>query len=1238
MADAEEGNIQGGNMTQIAMHAQIGTLAEYKLGEDWQIYEERLDQYLTANYIKDDRKVSVLLTVIGPDAYKVIRDLANPDLPKDKTYLQLCEILRSQFSPRVSTFRKRIEFYETRQEQNEKVSEWYARIKKVAADCKFGNQLEAILKDKFISGLCEGRIRERLCEEEVTKSLNDLKEIALNKELSLQEVEVNKMKFIPGKRGGSAGSKAQEHSKWQQTQDNTNKGPKGNNVSKKGSACFACGKGGHVFATCKYKKYKCKICNEVGHLAVICKSKTNRVHFSEEAEELEMFYVKSENGVTQFMLTVLIQGVPVKCELDSGAGRSCIPIDFFERNLSKCTKKLNTSVQLAFYDGSIVQPAEEFEAKVVYKGKNVVKKILLVDKGSRPLLGRDLMQCFGIKFNIPVETYKIDEKPNGDDLIQLLEKYDEIFKQELGKYAYEKIKLEVTPDIKPIFIKPKPVAYAFRDNVDKIIDKLESDGMLTKVNNGKFGTPLVLIIKSDGSIRLCANYKITINKYLVDVNYPLPRIEDLFTALQGGEEFTKLDFLNAFNQLELDEETSDLLTWSTCKGIYRVNRLPFGTKPASAIFQRIIEKVLQGLPGVVCFIDDVVVTGKTRQEHLANLNGVLGRLQNAGFKLNIKKCKFFQKEIRFLGHVINKEGLKTDNSKVEAILKIPRPTNKSEVKTWVGTVNYYSKFIPNVAEILLPMYELLRDNTEFKWTEKCENAFIKTRKEITSKKVLVHFDRTKPINMYCDASQFGIAAVLTHVFFGGTERPIAFASRVLQPAEKNYAVIQKEALAIYFGAKKFYQYLIGNKFNLFSDHKPLEALFGKNKSLPEMAAGRLQRWAVFLSGFEYNFKHIKGKSNCIADGLSRLPIETQVIHGFDDGCEYFNFIESSVPLTAIQLKVETRKDPELSTIYSYVEKGWPIKIESHLKPYEIRKTEIYIDQGVLMWGYRILVPAKFRNKLLEELHLTHAGMGKLKSMARAYFWWPLLDKEIKKIALQCHACQLERPDPQKAKLKLFEEATFPFERIHIDFLGPIAKKMFLIVTDAFTKWPEVFSMNNTTKALNDQKNKNVQIDTIVNRYLLNYRTSTHCTTGETPAKLMFGRAIRTRFDFLKPDGKNKAIERIKRNHKGCENMWKRHMDQMLKVYEIVKNDDNTKEKSENVEIILDPVCVKNRIDQNENSQEKANVDSEITDVENELQKNNVDEQEKDVCALQMDSNVIRLIAESSSGNKLTAGH
>jgi len=202
-------------------------------------------------------------------------------------------------------------------------------------------------------------------------------------------------------------------------------------------------------------------------------------------------------------------------------------------------------------------------------------------------------------------------------------------------------------------------------------------------------------------------------------------------------------------------------------------------------------------------------------------------------------------------------------------------------------VNYYGKFVPNLSQILSPLYELQRSKV-FKWTRQCEEAFKNIKSELASEKNLIHFNKDWKLKLVCDASKVGIGAVLLHVLPNGTEKPISFASRVLHEAEKNYSVIHKEALAIYWAVCKFYQYLMGNEFILCSDHKPLKALFGEHKGIPQLAAGRLQRWALFLSGFQYKFEHIKGTKNAGADGLSRLPRHSKVSKPEIE--DYFHFI------------------------------------------------------------------------------------------------------------------------------------------------------------------------------------------------------------------------------------------------------------------------------------------------------------------------------------------------------------
>ncbi|XP_060804322.1 uncharacterized protein K02A2.6 [Amyelois transitella] len=647
---------------------------------------------------------------------------------------------------------------------------------------------------------------------------------------------------------------------------------------------------------------------------------------------------------------------------------------------------------------------------------------------------------------------------SADNLEDYLENFSDLFKNELGVIKGEEVNLElIDKDVKPVFHKPIPIPHAFKEKVDEELRKLEREGVITKVESSKWGTPLVPVVKDNGKLRLCANYKITVNKYIKDVNHPLPRIDDIFSALQGGEKFTKLDLRNAFNQLLLDNSTGELLAWSTSKGIFKLNRLPYGTKPASSIFQAKMEKILLGAKGVVNFIDDVLVTGCNDEDHLNNLKEVLKRFKEVGIRLNKSKCLFFQNEINYLGHIISKEGLKKDPAKLEAIINAPVPNNVTEVRSWIGMVGYYSKFVPQLSVKLKPMYDLLQKDRKFIWTKVCNDSFEQVKKEIVSDNILIHFNRDLPLRLSCDASQNGIGAVLSHILPDGTDRPISFISRVYSKAEKGYSMIHKEALAIYWAVQKFYQYLVGSKFELQSDHKPLQALFGEHKSLPQMAAGRLQRWSTFLSGFNYTFKYIKGMHNVIADCMSRLPLQNNSCIKQTNEYEYINLVADQNIVNLDLVRSETRKDPILSSVFNMIRYGFPKFTQNNsLKPYLQKKNELYIDQNVIMWGYRVVIPEKLRSHLLKELHSTHEGIVKMKCNARSYFWWPGLDMQIENLIKSCDVCMTYRSEPPKAPIISWPRTKVPYERVHADFLGPIDNKMILLIIDSYSKWPEAF--------------------------------------------------------------------------------------------------------------------------------------------------------------------------------------
>ena len=330
-------------------------------------------------------------------------------------------------------------------------------------------------------------------------------------------------------------------------------------------------------------------------------------------------------------------------------------------------------------------------------------------------------------------------------------------------------------------------------------------------------------------MRICGDCKVTINRAAKLDKYPIPCIDELFASLAGGRTFSKLDLSHAYLQVPLDSASQNV-TISTHRGLFIYTRLPFGIVSAPSIFQRAMENLLQGIPRVCVYLDDILVMGDTEQEHLANLAQVLGRLQDAGMRLKREKCAFLLPSVAYLGHVISADGLHTSDSKVEAIVDAPDPKNLTELCSFLGMVNYYGKFLPNLATILGPLYKLLRRTSAWNWGPRQKKAYCHVKRLLKSSTLLTHFDDRLPVILECDASPYGVGAVLFHQMLDGGEKPIGFASRTLTKAEQNYSHLDKEALAIVFGVKKYHQYIYGRRFAIRTDHKPLTHIFSETRA------------------------------------------------------------------------------------------------------------------------------------------------------------------------------------------------------------------------------------------------------------------------------------------------------------------------------------------------------------------------------------------------------------------------
>ena len=430
-----------------------------------------------------------------------------------------------------------------------------------------------------------------------------------------------------------------------------------------------------------------------------------------------------------------------------------------------------------------------------------------------------------------------------------------------------------------------------------------------------------------------------------------------------------------------------------------------------------------------------------------------------------------QNSVEYLGYRIDAQGLHAIEKKVEAIRNAPAPENQQQLRSFLGMINYYSKYISNYSTITHPLNELLKDGVAWKWCETQQKAFKRLKDKLSNAPVLTHFSDTLPLKFDTDASQCGIGAVISHVLPSGEERPIAYASRTLTKSERNYAQIEKEALSIVFGVNKFHQYLYGWKLLLVTDHKPLTTLLGPKSGIPTLAAARLQRWALLLAVYQYDIECRSTEKHVNADCLSRFPIRSE---GSSEGVDEVKLINTlqieSLPMNVDQVRKATRKDPILSRVLQFVMTGWPDKQnELETTHHFSKRHEITVADGCLLWGIRVIIPTQLRERVLHELHTGHPGIVRMKSLVRLHVWWPNLDKDIATIVLQCNDCQTSRNKPQPAPLHPWDWPKMPWQRIHIDFARPFMGKMFLIVVDSHLKWIEVEVMSSITSEATIEK-------------------------------------------------------------------------------------------------------------------------------------------------------------------------
>lgn len=429
----------------------------------------------------------------------------------------------------------------------------------------------------------------------------------------------------------------------------------------------------------------------------------------------------------------------------------------------------------------------------------------------------------------------------------------------------------ITTDDQPVNTKQYRFPPAHKAEIDSQVSKMIKNKII-QTSSSPYNSPLWIVPKKADSKgnkkwRLVIDFRALNEKTLGDA-YPLPNISDILDQLGSAKYFSVFDLASGFHQIPMAEEDAQKTAFSTPFGHYEFKRMPFGLKNAPATFQRLMDRVLSGLQGIELFVylDDIVIYASSLTEHNQKFNKLAERLRSANLRLQPDKCEFLRKEVTYLGHIISEQGVRPDPQKIEAVKNFPRPTNAKNIKQFLGLAGYYRRFLNNFSKVAKPLTALLKKDQTFNWQEPQETAFVTLRDQLCTEPLLQHPDFTRPFILTTDASGYAIGGILSQGEIG-KDKPIAYASRLLNAAEQNYSTIEKESLAIIYCVNHFRPYLYGNSFIIMTDHKPLEWLHSVKDP-----TSRLVRWRLKLAEYDYKVMYKAGKNNCNADALSRNPV------------------------------------------------------------------------------------------------------------------------------------------------------------------------------------------------------------------------------------------------------------------------------------------------------------------------------------------------------------------------------
>ncbi|XP_062538924.1 uncharacterized protein K02A2.6-like [Armigeres subalbatus] len=854
-------------------------------------------------------------------------------------------------------------------------------------------------------GARDERVRDKGLENSMC--LDDLTNYAINREMLLKQKE----KTRHSRENEGSGVLSAVDQEWKHKSSTVEQhGTRWNQVKRKEVECDNCGSWKHRNDSreCSARAARCNHCGRIGHYARKCRSRRNvpwnsrrpyrKFDGANSLREGDRYHHrgrivarrplpdipkvhKKDDGI----ITCKIDTFPVSFLIDSGAAINTLT----ERDwndLSKSAakiykKRFNCDRQFTAYAcQEPLQVVMIFEAWVSVNDNKpkTYAEFFVIQGAKKSLLCKRTAEELKV-LQVGLDVCHIELKTNA-----------------FPKFPNVQVKLSVDPNVPPRKLAYLRIPVAMEEKVDqKLLEMLHSDVIEPAIGPPEWISPMVVVPKGKSDIRMCINMKYP-NQAIQREHYPLPMIDTLLNKLRGSRCFSKLDITSAFHHIELHPDSRGITTFMTGRGLMRFKRLMFGINCAPEIFQRVMTEMLCGIEGIIVYIDDVVVSGRNREEHDARLRETLAVLKENNALLNMENAYLAWRSLKYWATKC--------------------PETKEEVRSFLGLVNFIGHFIPDLSTRTEPLRLFIRGEVA-NFGEHQREAFEDLRNEISNNvQRLGFFDPADKTELYVDASPVGLGAVLTQRNSANDARIVSFASKGLTKTERVYPQTQREALAVVWAVEKFYPYLFGTKFAVFTDHKTLEYIYGGKHQNGKRACTRAEGWALRLQPYDFTVHHIPGSSN-ISDICSRLCKSSDV--PFDETTEHYlcSIGEIHNAITLEEIKTETARDETLSAVIrALATKDW----SKELFRYQAFEKELGVIEDIVVREDRIILPLKLRQRALGIAHRGHPGIVAMRRNLRDKVWWPCMDRDVGEFVQQCAGCaavsRMDVTEPMQRKL------------------------------------------------------------------------------------------------------------------------------------------------------------------------------------------------------------------------------